>query len=94
MASNSKKKPPTSIIPGDDARRWREGASTRRDAEIRTGRVAFFRKMSRTRFFFFGGGSTVPGFGGGGAGFAGAGAGTGVDGTSMTVESAAFGGAS
>ena len=50
--------------------------------------------MSRTRFFFFGGGSTVPGFGGGGAGFAGAGAGTGVDGTSMTVESAFDGGAS
>jgi hypothetical protein len=50
--------------------------------------------MSRTRFFFFGGGSTVPGFGGGGAGFAGTGAGTGVDGTSMTVESAFDGGAS
>ena len=33
-ASKSKKKPPTSIIPGDDARRWREGVSTRRDAEI------------------------------------------------------------
>ena len=32
-ASNSKKKPPTSIIPGDESRRWREGASTRRDAE-------------------------------------------------------------
>ena len=32
MASNSKKKPPTSIIPGDESRRWREGASTRRDA--------------------------------------------------------------
>ena len=34
MASNSKKKPPTSIIPRDDARRWREGVSTQRDAGI------------------------------------------------------------
>ena len=34
MASKSKKKPPTSIIPGDDARRWREGAAAPRDAEI------------------------------------------------------------
>ena len=33
-ASNSKTKPPTSIIPGNESRRWREGASTRRDAEI------------------------------------------------------------
>ena len=24
-ASNSKKRPPTSIIPGDESRRWREG---------------------------------------------------------------------
>ena len=32
--SNSKKKPPTSIIPGDESRRWREGASRQRDAEI------------------------------------------------------------
>ena len=30
------KKPPTSIIPGDDARRWRDGAAAPRDAEIRT----------------------------------------------------------
>ena len=34
MASKSKKKPPTSIIPGDESRRRREGASTPRDAEI------------------------------------------------------------
>ena len=34
MASKSKKKPPTAIIPGDDARRWREGVSAQRDAEI------------------------------------------------------------
>ena len=34
MASKSKKRPPTSIIPGDESRRRREGASTRRDAEI------------------------------------------------------------
>ena len=34
MASKSKNKPPTSIIPGDDARRWREGVSAQRDAEI------------------------------------------------------------
>ena len=33
-ASKIKKKPPTSIIPGNESRRWREGASTRRDAEI------------------------------------------------------------
>jgi hypothetical protein len=33
-ASNSKKKLPTSIIPRDDARRWREGAAAPRDAEI------------------------------------------------------------
>ena len=32
-ASKSKKKPPTTPSPGDDARRWREGAS-QRDAEI------------------------------------------------------------
>ena len=36
-ASKTKKKPPTSIIPRDDARRWREGASTQRDAEICVG---------------------------------------------------------
>ena len=29
-----KKRPPTSIIPGDESRRRREGVSTRRDAEI------------------------------------------------------------
>ena len=32
--SKSKLRPPTSIIPGNESRRWREGASTRRDAEI------------------------------------------------------------
>ena len=30
----SKQKPPTSIIPEDDARRWREGVSTQRDAGL------------------------------------------------------------
>ena len=34
MASKSKNEPPTSVIPGDDARRWREGVSAQRDAEI------------------------------------------------------------
>jgi hypothetical protein len=34
MASKSKKKTPISIIPGDESRRWREGVSTQRDAEI------------------------------------------------------------
>ena len=34
-ASNSKNKPPTSIIPGNESRRRREGVSTQRDAEIR-----------------------------------------------------------
>ena len=34
MASNSKKKPATTSSPGDDARRWREGAAAPRDAEI------------------------------------------------------------
>ena len=33
-ASKSNKKPPTAIFPGDDARRWREGAAAPRDAEI------------------------------------------------------------
>ena len=33
-ASKSKKKPPTTSSPGDDARRWREGAAAPRDAEI------------------------------------------------------------
>ena len=31
----SKKRPPTASSDGYDARRWREGASTRRDGEIR-----------------------------------------------------------
>ena len=35
-ASNSKKKPATTSSPGHDARRWREGATAPRDAEIRT----------------------------------------------------------
>ena len=34
--SNSKKKPPTAIIPGNESRRWREGASTLQNVEIRT----------------------------------------------------------
>ena len=34
--SNSKKKPPTAIIPGNESRRWREGASTLQDAALRT----------------------------------------------------------
>ena len=34
MASNSKKKPATTSSDGHESRRWREGASTRRDAEI------------------------------------------------------------
>ena len=33
MASKSKKKPPTTSSPGDDARRWREGTAAPRDAE-------------------------------------------------------------
>ena len=33
-ASESKKKPPTTSSPGDDARRWREGTAAPRDAEI------------------------------------------------------------
>ena len=37
-ASNSKKKPPTSIIPGDDSYQGSEGASTLQNAEI----VQFF----------------------------------------------------
>ena len=39
MASNSKKKPPTSIIPGDESRRRREGTAAPRDAEIAPGQV-------------------------------------------------------
>ena len=31
MASKSKKRPPTTCSPGDDARRWRESAAGRRD---------------------------------------------------------------
>ena len=42
MASKSKKRPPTSIIPGDDARRWREGVSTQRDAEVAPSAMPFF----------------------------------------------------
>ena len=34
MASKSTKKPPTTSSDGHESRRWREGASTRRDAEI------------------------------------------------------------
>ena len=34
-ASKSKKKPPATSSLEDDARRWREGASTRRNGEIR-----------------------------------------------------------
>ena len=34
MASKSKTRPPTTSSPGDDARRWREGAAAPRDAEI------------------------------------------------------------
>ena len=33
-ASNSKKRPPTTSSPGNDARRWREGTAAPRDAEI------------------------------------------------------------
>ena len=33
-ASKSEKKPPTASSDGHESRRWREGASTRRDAEI------------------------------------------------------------
>ena len=46
---NSKKKPATTSSPGDDARRWREGASTRRDAEIvpdRTQRVVYYLSLA------------------------------------------------
>ena len=32
--SKSKKKPPTTSSPGDDVRRWRDGAAAPRDAEI------------------------------------------------------------
>ena len=34
MASKSKKKPPTTSSDGHESRRWREGVSTQRDAEI------------------------------------------------------------
>ena len=34
MASKSKKRPPTTSSPGDDAHRWRKGAAAPRDAEI------------------------------------------------------------
>ena len=34
MASKSKNKPPTTSSDGHESRRWREGVSTQRDAEI------------------------------------------------------------
>ena len=34
MASKIEKKPPTTFSPGGESRRWREGVSTQRDAEI------------------------------------------------------------
>ena len=34
MTSKSKKKPPTTSSDGNESRRWREGVSTQRDAEI------------------------------------------------------------
>ena len=36
MRSKSKTRPPTTSSPGDDARRWREGAAAPRDAAIST----------------------------------------------------------
>ena len=51
-ASKSKKKPPTSIIPGNESRRWREGVSTRRDAEIAPHLPPhFFELLLRGHFF-------------------------------------------
>ena len=39
MASNSKKKPPTTSSDGHESHRWREGAAAPRDAEIARYRV-------------------------------------------------------
>ena len=56
MASKLKNKPPTSIIPGDDARRWREGVSAQRDAEIArriaSSIMSFLLVMPITRMLF------------------------------------------
>ena len=41
--SNSKKKPPTSITPGDDSYQGSEGAATPQNAEIKPSGSAFFR---------------------------------------------------
>ena len=46
MASKSKNKPPTTSCDGHESRRWREGVSTQRDAEIaRRGLASFARDV-------------------------------------------------